>query len=71
MKYQSWMRWVPGAAFFAPAPTREQIILHDLRVKKNELVEHELGKIKLQHERACLVEQFRYLELEQRGEDVT
>lgn len=55
--------WNPIAWAFKPAPTQEEIILHDLKEKKRQLVDHELAKIKLQHERACLQEQFRYLEL--------
>ncbi len=60
MKYSSLN---PVAWMFKPAPTQAEIILHDLKEKKRQLVDHELGKIKLQHERACLQEQFQYLQM--------
>lgn len=53
----------PFAWMFRKAPTQEEIILYDLKEKQRELVDHELAKIKLQHERACLQEQFQYLQL--------
>ncbi len=63
MKYAPWMKWVPGSVILAAPPTQAEIILHDLKEKKRQLVDHELGKIKLQHERACLQEQFQYLQM--------
>ena len=53
----------PLAWAFKPAPTQEQIILYELSQRNKKLVEIELDRIAVSHERAALAEQFQYLQL--------